>query len=172
MKMVWKNESLLLNVVCNVCLPLFSGLQVLWYKEVFCASEHGLIMKKKQKVLSNVYFVVFFMQRAGSQEKIDWRGRWKLPVQKEGSLRQSSAKLSHHLVMCSSRLGELFAQCYSHNVWPSFTRGQFNNSLLVYKLQYYSMYVKKISSPSHPQGLSKSFNCGMEVWGFNLLGKF
>ena len=37
--------------------------------------------------------------------------RWKLPIQKEGALHQSIAMFSHHLVMCSSILGELFAQC-------------------------------------------------------------
>ena len=30
---------------------------------------------------------------------------------RKGALRQSSAMFSNHLVMCSSRLGELFAQC-------------------------------------------------------------
>ena len=33
-----------------------------------------------------------------------------LPVQKEGALRKRSAKLSHGLVICSSRLGRLSAQ--------------------------------------------------------------
>ena len=33
-----------------------------------------------------------------------------LPVQKEEALRKRSAMLSHHLVMCLSRLGRLSAQ--------------------------------------------------------------
>ena len=49
-----------------------------------------------------------------------------LPVQKEGALHQRSAMLSHNLLMCLSRLGELLEQ-----YWPNLLWGQFNNTLQV-----------------------------------------
>ena len=129
--------------------PCFQAL-VLWYREVFCPSEHSLINQKEQEVGINCLYLAMLCFRIKYYKYLQWWGGGiliqgrslsfepgedteqageNLPVPKEGALRKRSAMLSHQ-------------EWAGYRQYDLIYYGI--NSIILYKLRYYSMYISRI----------------------------